>query len=176
MPGGISTALRRCPTASGSAMATVQLAHALPLNEQQGTSGWRSLTRPDPLRCTRTLHPQVVALVRWSNLTSPGMDEHVSFAAAVRDGETYTCYHRTIDRNQRILSVVSVGTTVVDREDREDREDRTTEIEGYYIDLTAASPRRHRHLRDGLQQDDIAVPAVTRPQGRAARRRGEQRR
>ncbi len=54
------------------------------------------------------------------------------FAAAVQDGTTYTCYHRIVDRNQRVLSVVSVGTTVLDPTGR------TSEIEGYYIDLTAA--------------------------------------
>jgi ANTAR domain/PAS fold len=54
------------------------------------------------------------------------------FAAVVRDGGTYSCYHRIVDRNKRVLSVVSVGRTVLDAEGR------TTEIEGYYIDLTAA--------------------------------------
>ena len=54
------------------------------------------------------------------------------FAAVVRDGGTYSCYHRVVDRNQRVLSVVSVGRTVVDAEGR------PTAIEGYYIDLTDA--------------------------------------
>lgn len=54
------------------------------------------------------------------------------FAAVVRDGGTYSCYHRIVDRNKRVLSVVSVGRTVLDAEGR------TAEIEGYYIDLTAA--------------------------------------
>ncbi len=54
------------------------------------------------------------------------------FAAVVRDGGTYSCYHRIVDRNQRVLSLVSVGRSVLDAEGR------PVEIEGYYIDLTQA--------------------------------------
>lgn len=54
------------------------------------------------------------------------------FAAVVRDGGTYSCYHRIVHRNNGVLSVVSVGRTVLDAEGR------TAEIEGYYIDLTSA--------------------------------------
>jgi hypothetical protein len=54
------------------------------------------------------------------------------FAAVVRDGGTYSCYHRVVDRDRRVLSVVSVGRTVLDPEGR------PVAIEGCYIDLTAA--------------------------------------
>ena len=54
------------------------------------------------------------------------------FAAVVRDGGTYSCYHRMIDRHERVLSLVSVGRSIVDADGR------VVEIEGYYIDLTQA--------------------------------------
>ena len=54
------------------------------------------------------------------------------FAAVVRDGGTYSCYHRMVDRHERVLSLVSVGRSIVDAEGR------TVAIEGYYIDLTQA--------------------------------------
>ncbi len=54
------------------------------------------------------------------------------FAAVVRDGGTYSCYHRMVDRHQRVLSLVSVGRSVLDAEGR------PVAIDGYYIDLTQA--------------------------------------
>jgi hypothetical protein len=54
------------------------------------------------------------------------------FEAVVRDGGIYSCYHRMVDRHQRVLSLVSVGRSVLDAEGR------VVEIEGYYIDLTQA--------------------------------------
>ena len=54
------------------------------------------------------------------------------FAAVVRDGGIYSCYHRMIDRHERVLSLVSVGRSIVDAEGR------PVAIEGYYIDLTQA--------------------------------------
>ncbi|HEV2797666.1 MAG TPA: PAS and ANTAR domain-containing protein [Nocardioides sp.] len=54
------------------------------------------------------------------------------FAAVVRDGGTYSCYHRMVDRHERVLSLVSVGRSIVDAEGR------AVAIEGYYIDLTQA--------------------------------------
>ncbi len=54
------------------------------------------------------------------------------FAAVARDGGTYSCYHRMVDRNERVLSLVSVGRSVLDEDGR------PVKIEGYYIDLTQA--------------------------------------
>lgn len=54
------------------------------------------------------------------------------FATVARDGGMYSCYHRMVDRNERVLSLVSVGRSILDAEGR------PVEIEGYYIDLTLA--------------------------------------
>jgi hypothetical protein len=82
------------------------------------------------------------------------------FAAALRNGETYTCYHRIIDRNHRVLSVVSVGTTVLDAEGR------TTEIEGYYIDLTAARrAETELDVQEALTRKAPAGPPIEQAKG-----------
>ncbi|WP_231250238.1 PAS and ANTAR domain-containing protein [Nocardioides furvisabuli] len=82
------------------------------------------------------------------------------FAAAVRDGETYTCYHRIIDRNQQVLSVVSVGTT------RLDPDGRTTGVEGYYIDLTAARREESEvDVRDALARKARNGPIIEQAKG-----------
>jgi hypothetical protein len=62
------------------------------------------------------------------------------FAATLRDGGTYSCYHRIVTRDRRVLSAVSVGVAVPDAEGR------TATVEGYYIDLTDA--RRHETESD----------------------------
>ena len=82
------------------------------------------------------------------------------FAAVVRDGGTYSCYHRVVDRNKRVLSVVSVGRTVLDSEGR------TCEIDGYYIDLTDA--RRNEtevDVQDALTRKAHAGPLIEQAKG-----------
>lgn len=82
------------------------------------------------------------------------------FAAAVRDGETYTCYHRIVDRNQQVLSVVSVGTTLLDPDGR------TTGVEGYYIDLTAARREESEvDVRDALARKAHNGPVIEQAKG-----------
>jgi hypothetical protein len=82
------------------------------------------------------------------------------FADVVQNGGTYSCYHRIVDRNQRILSVVSVGKTVLDSTGR------TTEVEGYYIDLTDA--RRNEteaEVQDALTRKAQAGPIIDQAKG-----------
>ncbi|MFC7724276.1 PAS and ANTAR domain-containing protein [Nocardioides sp. GCM10028917] len=82
------------------------------------------------------------------------------FAAVVRDGGTYSCYHRIVDRNQRVLSVVSVGSTVLDPDGR------AAAIDGYYIDLTDA--RRHEteaDVQDALTRKAQAGPLIDQAKG-----------
>lgn len=49
---------------------------------------------------------------------------------ACRDGEPFSCYHRIIDRKQRVRSVLSVGHGVVDADGS------VHEVVGYFVDLT----------------------------------------
>ena len=82
------------------------------------------------------------------------------FAAVVRDGGTYSCYHRIVDRNKRVLSVVSVGRTVLDSEGR------TSKIEGYYIDLTdARRDETEVDVQDALTRKAQAGPLIEQAKG-----------
>jgi hypothetical protein len=82
------------------------------------------------------------------------------FAAVVRDGGTYSCYHRIVDRNKRVLSVVSVGRSVLDPEGR------TVEIEGYYIDLTAARrDETESDVKEALARKAQAGPLIDQAKG-----------
>lgn len=82
------------------------------------------------------------------------------FAAVVREGGTYSCYHRIVDRNQRVLSVVSVGRTVLDPNGR------TVEVEGYYIDLTAARrDETESDVQDALSRKAQAGPLIDQAKG-----------
>jgi len=49
---------------------------------------------------------------------------------AVQDGQPFSCYHRIIDRSQRIRSVLSVGHGVTGPEGG------VVRVEGYFVDLT----------------------------------------
>ena len=49
---------------------------------------------------------------------------------AIADGEPFSCYHRIIDRHERIRSVLSVGRGVKDAQGQVER------LEGYLVDLT----------------------------------------
>ena len=49
---------------------------------------------------------------------------------AIADGEPFSCYHRIIDRHERIRSVLSVGRGVKDARGQVER------LEGYFVDLT----------------------------------------
>ncbi|WP_322919170.1 PAS and ANTAR domain-containing protein [Nocardioides renjunii] len=82
------------------------------------------------------------------------------FAAVVQDGGTYSCYHRIVDRNKRVLSVVSVGRTVLDPDGR------PAEIEGYYIDLTdARRDETEADVRDALSRKAQAGPLIDQAKG-----------
>ena len=82
------------------------------------------------------------------------------FAAVVRDGGTYSCYHRIIDRNHRVLSAVSVGRSVVDSNGR------TTEIDGYYIDLTdARRDETEVDVQDALMRKAHTGPLIEQAKG-----------
>lgn len=82
------------------------------------------------------------------------------FAAVVRDGGMYSCYHRIMDRNRRVLSVVSVGRTVLDSDGR------TVEVEGYYIDLTdARRDETEADVQHALARKAQAGPAIDQAKG-----------
>ena len=82
------------------------------------------------------------------------------FAAVVRDGGTYSCYHRVVDRNKRVLSVVSVGRTVLDAKGR------TSQIDGYYIDLTEARRSETEvDVQDALTRKAHAGPLIEQAKG-----------
>lgn len=82
------------------------------------------------------------------------------FAAVVREGGTYSCYHRVVDRNERVLSVVSVGRSALDENGR------TIAIEGYYIDLTAARrDETQADVRDALARKAQAGPLIEQAKG-----------
>jgi hypothetical protein len=49
---------------------------------------------------------------------------------AIADGEPFSCYHRIIDRHERIRSVLSVGRGIKDAQGQVER------LEGYFVDLT----------------------------------------
>ena len=49
---------------------------------------------------------------------------------AIEDGEAFSCYHRIIDRDMQVRSVLSVGHGVKDAEGRVER------VEGFFVDLT----------------------------------------
>lgn len=49
---------------------------------------------------------------------------------AIQDGEAFSCYHRIIDRDLQVRSVLSVGHGVKDAEGRVER------VEGFFVDLT----------------------------------------
>jgi hypothetical protein len=50
--------------------------------------------------------------------------------AAIADGEPFSCYHRIIDRQERVRNVLSVGRGIKDAEGRVER------VDGYFVDLT----------------------------------------
>jgi hypothetical protein len=50
--------------------------------------------------------------------------------SAMRDGEPYSCYHRIIDRSQRVRTVLSVGRGIKAACDVVER------VEGFFVDLT----------------------------------------
>lgn len=50
--------------------------------------------------------------------------------AAARTGEPFSCYHRVIDRRDRVRSVLSVGHGI------KDDAGRVVRVEGYFVDLT----------------------------------------
>ena len=52
--------------------------------------------------------------------------------AAIRDGRPFSCYHRIIDRHERVRNVLSVGRGI------EDATGGVERVEGYFVDLTAA--------------------------------------
>ena len=82
------------------------------------------------------------------------------FATVIREGGTYSCYHRIVDRNKRVLSVVSVGRTVLDAEGR------TAAIEGYYIDLTdARRDETEVDVQDALTRKAQAGPLIDQAKG-----------
>jgi hypothetical protein len=82
------------------------------------------------------------------------------FAAVVRDGGTYSCYHRIVDRNTRVLSVVSVGSSTLDSEGR------TVAVEGYYIDLTdARRDETEVDVQDALTRKAQAGPLIDQAKG-----------
>jgi len=49
---------------------------------------------------------------------------------AARTGEPFSCYHRIIDRHERVRSVLSVGRGL------KDRDGNVTEVTGFFADLT----------------------------------------
>ena len=52
--------------------------------------------------------------------------------AAARDGKPFSCYHRIVDRHERVRSVLSVGRGI------ENAAGRVERVEGYFVDLTDA--------------------------------------
>jgi ANTAR domain/PAS fold len=50
--------------------------------------------------------------------------------AAVETAEPFSCYHRIIDRNERVRSVLSVGHGI------KGTDGRVARVEGYFVDLT----------------------------------------
>jgi ANTAR domain/PAS fold len=52
--------------------------------------------------------------------------------AVIQDGEPFSCYHRIIDRQERLRSVLSVGHGV------KGPDARVIRVEGYLVDLTQA--------------------------------------
>lgn len=50
--------------------------------------------------------------------------------AALEDGQPFSCYHRIVDRNERVRSVLSVGHGV------KDAQGRVVGVDGYFVDLT----------------------------------------
>ncbi|MEJ7794535.1 MAG: PAS and ANTAR domain-containing protein [Nocardioides sp.] len=53
---------------------------------------------------------------------------------AIQDGEPFSCYHRIIDKQEHLRSVLSVGRGI------EDSTGHVERVEGYFVDLT--DPRR----------------------------------
>lgn len=49
---------------------------------------------------------------------------------AADTGETFSCYHRIIDRDKRVRSVLSVGRGVTDADGT------VTHVDGYFVDMT----------------------------------------
>lgn len=49
---------------------------------------------------------------------------------AVQDGEPFSCYHRIIDRHEKVRSVLSVGRGV------KDVEGKVQQVDGFFVDLT----------------------------------------
>lgn len=49
---------------------------------------------------------------------------------ALQDGEPFSCYHRIVDRHERVRSVLSVGRGMQGSTGRVER------VEGYFVDLT----------------------------------------
>lgn len=52
--------------------------------------------------------------------------------AAVREGGTFSCYHRIVDQQERVRSILSVGRGIVGDDGRVER------VDGYFVDLTRA--------------------------------------
>lgn len=59
----------------------------------------------------------------------------------IRDGEAFSCYHRIIDRDLRVRSVLAVGHGIRDADGRIER------VEGYFVDLTQV---RHDETQAGV--------------------------
>lgn len=59
----------------------------------------------------------------------------------IRDGEAFSCYHRIIDRELRVRSVLSVGHGVTAPSGQVER------VEGYFVDLTQV---RHDETQAGV--------------------------
>ncbi|RYB94715.1 ANTAR domain-containing protein [Nocardioides oleivorans] len=92
----------------------------------------------------------------------PGDRERAAgvFAAVIREGGTYSCYHRIVDRNKKVLSVVSVGKSLLDAEGR------TVEIQGYYIDLTQVRrDETQADVEDALTRKAVAAPVIEQAKG-----------
>ena len=49
---------------------------------------------------------------------------------ATQDGEPFSCYHRIIDRREKVRSVLSVGRGI------KDADDKVKQVEGFFVDLT----------------------------------------
>lgn len=59
----------------------------------------------------------------------------------VRDGEPFSCYHRIVDRDLRVRSVLSVGHGI------RDSAGQVAKVEGFFVDLTQV---RHDETQAGV--------------------------
>ncbi|GAA1933535.1 PAS and ANTAR domain-containing protein [Nocardioides hwasunensis] len=82
------------------------------------------------------------------------------FAAVIRDGGTYSCYHRIVDRNRKVLSVVSVGKALLEPHGR------AVEIQGYYIDLTQVRrDETQADVEQALIKKAMTAPVIEQAKG-----------